>query len=1205
MKTIAYFAFITLLSLTSFSQIPTRINDDLFIDKTAKYGIPILLEARLEYEDPPNSGNYQILPNEEVEFFIIKDGENQIFDDQSQTSTITDAEGIARVYYVPPSGYPLGGYSIIARYSGNPLNGYSPAQDLTKLLTFKKPKWLCLLYFDGDNDIEESMCKYLFKQIIKECGNNDDASIVVLFDRKEGNQSGYPVWTGGRIYRIVRDGDKPLYYYFFNEWIDPNNPANHEPNMGDPQTLKTFVTSIRDECPAEHFYLEIKDHGGGWKSGICVDDTDNEDVLTEEELRNAGLPVSNIAFYAACLMGNTEILAGTKGFADIAIASQTLTSRIDYKYNDVFNSINGSTSPADLTNNLVTLHAHKVRGAWKLDKMNDLQTKISELASELITHLQDLGLNQQLMELINDDTHRFEPEWNNSQVRDWCKENIDLGYFCKKIMDNNACPAIVRNKAEIVFNLLTDINFRIKWRNDDPIDIYGLSIFFPKNPNSLYNSEYFNNLSFTSDPSQYWDDFLLAYYKMANVWIGLIDNNWFNDGNWSVGKMPTNTDKIIILQSINDPVISAGNAYADETNILSGKLTISGGTLFIKTNLEINSEIDITGGVSKIIGDLYTKEGSLFTISGGQFEFANWRYDANNEWAKGNITLTGGTIKAHGSVEFHKDCMLLQNGPFIMYIDGHFRLVNTDANTTGGTVILTGIKENIAICHSSDLNEGNDMFVWNLVFGFSSKRAFSLSVADPTSIHNNITIKNDLKIANGILLSNINNWGRVKNITINGNVTVYPGSCFKTDFRTEYITIGGQLKLLANSTSSASWIDAGFGQAVYAKNTLVQTYISKNKWHTISSPVAESKSFLFKGKFLQEFDETNNNWSDIELNIPLPPMKGYALYSKWEYCIPWLGTLNTQAYGCDLSRKNQGWNMIGNPYPSAIDWDADPGWNKVNVANAIYIENNGNWATYINGAGANGGTSIIAPAQGFFVECTADPGHIAVSNDARTIVESQFFKQTKNNLLRVQASGNDRTDETVIYFNENSTRAFDYNYDAHKMFAYLDEIPQIYSLDNGDMAINALPEADMVLLGFKAGVSGQYTLAATEINDIPHAILEDLETGVMVDLRTSSYVFNYMVGEDEARFALHFVPKPMPTVLTDVVRIYSTGQDIYVNAPEGFSGEVFVYDLLGQKVSQTHISNMLNKITVSNSGTYVVRVINPEVAVSGKLVVSK
>ncbi len=66
----------------------------------------------------------------------------------------------------------------------------------------------------------------------------------------------------------------------------------------------------------------------------------------------------------------------------------------------------------------------------------------------------------------------------------------------------------------------------------------------------------------------------------------------------------------------------------------------------------------------------------------------------------------------------------------------------------------------------------------------------------------------------------------------------------------------------------------------------------------------------------------------------------------------------------------QGWNLVGNPYPSPIDWDAASGWTKTNVDNATYRHvNNATWASYVGGVGTNGGSQIYCFMSGFLCWC--------------------------------------------------------------------------------------------------------------------------------------------------------------------------------------------------------------------------------------------
>ena len=59
------------------------------------------------------------------------------------------------------------------------------------------------------------------------------------------------------------------------------------------------------------------------------------------------------------------------------------------------------------------------------------------------------------------------------------------------------------------------------------------------------------------------------------------------------------------------------------------------------------------------------------------------------------------------------------------------------------------------------------------------------------------------------------------------------------------------------------------------------------------------------------------------------------------------------------------------------------------------------------------------------------------------------------------------------------------------------------------MAINALPATNTVPVGVKAGVTGEFTITATETSEFADVILEDLLTGTITDLKSKAYTFSY------------------------------------------------------------------------------------------------
>lgn len=79
------------------------------------------------------------------------------------------------------------------------------------------------------------------------------------------------------------------------------------------------------------------------------------------------------------------------------------------------------------------------------------------------------------------------------------------------------------------------------------------------------------------------------------------------------------------------------------------------------------------------------------------------------------------------------------------------------------------------------------------------------------------------------------------------------------------------------------------------------------------------------------------------------------------------GTINFQVtFTDDLTQaiEEDGWNLLGNPYPSIIDWNSS-NWVKQNINDAIYIYkgSTSSYQTYINGVDINGGMQYIPLSQ--------------------------------------------------------------------------------------------------------------------------------------------------------------------------------------------------------------------------------------------------
>jgi hypothetical protein len=453
------------------------------------------------------------------------------------------------------------------------------------------------------------------------------------------------------------------------------------------------------------------------------------------------------------------------------------------------------------------------------------------------------------------------------------------------------------------------------------------------------------------------------------------------------------------------------------------------------------------------------------------------------------------------------------------------------------------------------------------------------------------------------------NWGNPSNWnggivpTCNTDVVIPDGLNFYPTVSTpafcNNITIESGATLITNAALTVNGI-----------STVKRDYTG-GEWHLISSPVSGATVDMFTGLYMQNHNEATNVYTDIidpltSLNV----MQGYAIWNSVNGIAEFVGPMNTGLVGTNLSRTNpgvnSGWNLVGNPYPSAIDWDAASGWTKTDVENATYRHvNAATWASYVGGVGTNGGTRYIAPCQGFFVSVTdgQTTGTLNMNNSVRTHTATPFFKDEVANIVRLEVSGNGYTDETAIRFLDVATSNFDADWDAHKLFGTVNEAPAIYSADNGMMAINSLPETNTVVIGVKAGVTGEFTITATETSEFTNVIIEDLLTGVFTDLKSGSYTFNYDMEIDN-RFILHFTPMAVGEGIAEQINIYSSQKDVYVNVPANTSGEIVIYNVMGQEIARTGINNTVNKVTLNESAYYIVKVMSNDSVVTRKVFVN-
>jgi hypothetical protein len=322
-----------------------------------------------------------------------------------------------------------------------------------------------------------------------------------------------------------------------------------------------------------------------------------------------------------------------------------------------------------------------------------------------------------------------------------------------------------------------------------------------------------------------------------------------------------------------------------------------------------------------------------------------------------------------------------------------------------------------------------------------------------------------------------------------------------------------------------------------------------------------------------------------------------------------------------------GWNLMGNPYPSAINWGTDnepvEGWTRTGIYNSFYIWNMelGQYA-YFNGSGdgdsLNGGTRYIAPCQGFWIRADSIVNNYQLSTDNRVRCHSTtpFLKKNYHypiNSLKVSVTGNGSSDELLVKFDPRATLGID-AFDTYKFFG--DKYaPQIYTVaeNHKKMSINTYPEIHKSIdipMNFSIDTNGQFTLKFNQINSFSENVevfFEDLKTEKLIKLQDSyEYIFSYRKEEDANRFVLHFSNKTFGIDDKDNdanIQIYSSNNMVYIRNFTENSGRVIIYDLLGKEVIRRKLENQ----TIDNfkleapAGCYIVKLISGNKAYNRKV----
>ena len=246
-----------------------------------------------------------------------------------------------------------------------------------------------------------------------------------------------------------------------------------------------------------------------------------------------------------------------------------------------------------------------------------------------------------------------------------------------------------------------------------------------------------------------------------------------------------------------------------------------------------------------------------------------------------------------------------------------------------------------------------------------------------------------------------------------------------------------------------------------------------------------------------------------------------------------------------------GWNLVGNPFPATLDWDA-AGWTKTNMDNTIYVwdntinSGNGGYLTW-NGSTGSLGDGKLPAFQSFWVKANASSPVLSVNLSNKT-TGGVFYKVTTPPIQIVLHAELDSLEAlTHLQFHAAGSLRKD-ALDAFQLEAPTETRLDLFTTGKGNQAyaIQVLPtrfglpleipvHVDALLENVAVG--GEFLLQWPQLQNIPagwQLTLRDRETGTEIDLLTTT---EYRFQQGSAALDRPVPPDPrevpaMPTRLT-------------------------------------------------------------------------
>jgi hypothetical protein len=549
--------------------------------------------------------------------------------------------------------------------------------------------------------------------------------------------------------------------------------------------------------------------------------------------------------------------------------------------------------------------------------------------------------------------------------------------------------------------------------------------------------------------------------------------------------------------------------------------------------------------------------------------------DYSSRYFSGNIdeVRIWNVVRTEAQIAAYKDIQLKGNEPGLV---AYYKMSNgtgttlSDNKTTG--TAYNGTLTYGPVWVSPGANVSSYYNIWNNTSGTNWGTAANWLSGTLPDLTDNVTIKNasakpivneipdspalckNLTIESGGILT----IAAGKALTVYGNLTNSSdttGLVIKSD-----IIGSGSLKVLGSVSAPAS----------------VQRFASLNRWYLVSSPIGtqtikdfiakntdipilsnDANTYGMRGYSTGDLSEWSNNFTNGYLNAnttqPMGVGTGYLVRTYSDglpKTLNFQGNLNSQSnLDVTLTKSGtNGWNLIGNPYTSAIkihdgssEIEATPD-NFINandakfddVAYGVYFWNDASIPKkfdVINNI--NKPITFAQVGQGFFVRAqAAGSSTVSFTTDMQYHKGDEALKSSvaPNPKIVLVASMGGQSASTDILFIEGATKGLDRGYDAGILkadpsFSLFTKLVEPY---DAEFQLQCLPPNQynnlVIPIGIDSKSAGEivFSVETVQLDPTCKVILEDKLTNTFTDLSKGSYKAVVVANTSTSdRFFLH------------------------------------------------------------------------------------